>query len=177
AGTCVSAKDATTTIPVNAPLDDDEPAEESSFLRRFTRKKSVAKKRSTPPSSSLPFSCSLWLGDHSYSSLSWWNSKDLHYFEGNSSHGGYTDSYKAVWQVKGYDDWSKKLSGFIHQYLIGQAGYNTDKQVSSSPSMVTSQGLDDDVAASFQRSRIQQHMLMLKRERHTKHQDSRIKKA
>nr|GFD39431.1 hypothetical protein [Tanacetum cinerariifolium] len=25
------------------------------------------------------------------------NSKDLHYFEGNSSHGGQTDSYKAVW--------------------------------------------------------------------------------
>nr|GEW35159.1 integrase, catalytic region, zinc finger, CCHC-type, peptidase aspartic, catalytic [Tanacetum cinerariifolium] len=38
-------------------------------------------------------------------------------------------------------------------------------------------GLDDDVAASFQRSRIHHHMLMLKRQRHTKHQDSRIKKA
>nr|GEV22291.1 hypothetical protein [Tanacetum cinerariifolium] len=38
-------------------------------------------------------------------------------------------------------------------------------------------GLDDDVAASFQRSRIHHHMLMLKLQRHTKHQDSRIKKA
>nr|GEU99182.1 hypothetical protein [Tanacetum cinerariifolium] len=38
-------------------------------------------------------------------------------------------------------------------------------------------GLDDGVAAAFQRSRIHHHMLMLKRQRHTKHQDSRIKKA
>nr|GFB71908.1 hypothetical protein [Tanacetum cinerariifolium] len=36
AGTCVSAKAATITIPVNAPLDEDEPAEESSSLRRQT---------------------------------------------------------------------------------------------------------------------------------------------
>nr|GEY98904.1 putative ribonuclease H-like domain-containing protein [Tanacetum cinerariifolium] len=56
AGTCVSAKAATTTIPVNAPLDEDEPAEVSSSLRRSTKKKSVAKKRTTPPSSSIPFS-------------------------------------------------------------------------------------------------------------------------
>nr|GEZ38064.1 hypothetical protein [Tanacetum cinerariifolium] len=56
AGTCVSAEDATITIPVNAPLDKDEPAEESSFLRRSIRKKSVAKKRTTPHSSSIPFS-------------------------------------------------------------------------------------------------------------------------
>nr|GFA80547.1 hypothetical protein [Tanacetum cinerariifolium] len=55
-GTCVSAEAATTTIPVNAPLDEDEPAEESSSLRRSTRKKSVAQKRTTPPSSSIPFS-------------------------------------------------------------------------------------------------------------------------
>nr|GFC64558.1 hypothetical protein [Tanacetum cinerariifolium] len=33
AGTCVSAEAATSTIPVNAPLDEDEPAEESSSLR------------------------------------------------------------------------------------------------------------------------------------------------
>nr|GEW58401.1 retrovirus-related Pol polyprotein from transposon TNT 1-94 [Tanacetum cinerariifolium] len=33
-------------------------------------------------------------------------------------------------------------------------------------------GLDDDVAASFQRSRIHHHMLMLKIQRHTKHQES-----
>nr|GEU58702.1 hypothetical protein [Tanacetum cinerariifolium] len=38
-------------------------------------------------------------------------------------------------------------------------------------------GLDDGVAASFQQSRIHLHMLMLKLQRHTKHQDSRIKKA
>nr|GFA28792.1 hypothetical protein [Tanacetum cinerariifolium] len=56
AGTCVSAEAATTTIPVNAPLDEDEPAEESSSLRRSTRKKFVAQKRTTPPSSSIPFS-------------------------------------------------------------------------------------------------------------------------
>nr|GFD33818.1 hypothetical protein [Tanacetum cinerariifolium] len=55
AGPCVSAEDATTTIPVNAPLDEDEPVEESSSLRRSTRKKSVAQKRTTPPSS-IPFS-------------------------------------------------------------------------------------------------------------------------
>nr|GEW37729.1 hypothetical protein [Tanacetum cinerariifolium] len=54
-GLCVSAEDATTTIPVNAPLDEDEPAEESSSLRRSTRKKSVAQKRTTHPSS-IPFS-------------------------------------------------------------------------------------------------------------------------
>nr|GEY32329.1 copia protein [Tanacetum cinerariifolium] len=54
--TCVSAKAATTTIPVNAQLDEDEPAEELSSLRRSTRKKSVAKKRTTPPSSYIPFS-------------------------------------------------------------------------------------------------------------------------
>nr|GEV41426.1 hypothetical protein [Tanacetum cinerariifolium] len=36
-------------------------------------------------------------------------------------------------------------------------------------------GLNDDVAASFQRSRIHHHMFMLKRQRHTKHQDSRFK--
>nr|GFC04903.1 hypothetical protein [Tanacetum cinerariifolium] len=30
---CVSAEAATTTIPVNAPLDEDKPAEESSSLR------------------------------------------------------------------------------------------------------------------------------------------------
>nr|GFB87010.1 hypothetical protein [Tanacetum cinerariifolium] len=56
ADTCVSVEAATTTIPVNAPLDEDEPAEELSSLRRSTRKKSVAKKRTTPPSSSIPFS-------------------------------------------------------------------------------------------------------------------------
>nr|GFB24228.1 hypothetical protein [Tanacetum cinerariifolium] len=56
AGTCVSPEAATTTIPVNAPLDKDEPAEESSSLKRSTRKKSVAKKRTTPPFSSIPFS-------------------------------------------------------------------------------------------------------------------------
>nr|GFC97485.1 hypothetical protein [Tanacetum cinerariifolium] len=56
ADTCVSAEAATTTIPVNAPLDEDEPAEELSSLRRSTRKKSVAKKRTTPPSSYIPFS-------------------------------------------------------------------------------------------------------------------------
>nr|GFA09441.1 hypothetical protein [Tanacetum cinerariifolium] len=56
ADTCVSAEAATTTIPVNAPLDEDEPAEELSSLRRSTRKKSVAKKRTTHPSSSIPFS-------------------------------------------------------------------------------------------------------------------------
>nr|GFA42084.1 hypothetical protein [Tanacetum cinerariifolium] len=56
AGTCISAEAATTTIPVNAPLDKDKPAEESSSLRRSTRKKSVAQKRTTPPSSSIPFS-------------------------------------------------------------------------------------------------------------------------
>nr|GFA43047.1 hypothetical protein [Tanacetum cinerariifolium] len=55
AGPCVSAEAATTTIPVNAPLDEDEPAEESSSLRRPTRKKFVAQKRTTPPSS-IPFS-------------------------------------------------------------------------------------------------------------------------
>nr|GFA29825.1 hypothetical protein [Tanacetum cinerariifolium] len=55
AGPCVSAEDATTTIPVNAPFDKDEPAKESSSLRRSTRKKSVAQKRTTPPSS-IPFS-------------------------------------------------------------------------------------------------------------------------
>nr|GFD30507.1 hypothetical protein [Tanacetum cinerariifolium] len=33
AGTCVSAEAATTTIPVNAPLDEDEPTEELSSLR------------------------------------------------------------------------------------------------------------------------------------------------
>nr|GFB43401.1 hypothetical protein [Tanacetum cinerariifolium] len=55
AGPCVSAEDATTTIPVNAPLDEDAPAEESSSLRRSIRKKSVAQKRTTPPSS-IPFS-------------------------------------------------------------------------------------------------------------------------
>nr|GEX40279.1 reverse transcriptase domain-containing protein [Tanacetum cinerariifolium] len=38
-------------------------------------------------------------------------------------------------------------------------------------------GLDDGVADSFQRSQIHNHMFMLKRQRHTKHQDSRIKKA
>nr|GFA42955.1 retrovirus-related Pol polyprotein from transposon TNT 1-94 [Tanacetum cinerariifolium] len=38
-------------------------------------------------------------------------------------------------------------------------------------------GIDDGVAASFQRSRIHHHMFMLKRQRHTKHQDPRIKKA
>nr|GEU55312.1 retrovirus-related Pol polyprotein from transposon TNT 1-94 [Tanacetum cinerariifolium] len=38
-------------------------------------------------------------------------------------------------------------------------------------------GLDDGIAASFQQSRIHHHMLMLKLQRHTKHQDSRIKKA
>nr|GEX61818.1 hypothetical protein [Tanacetum cinerariifolium] len=38
-------------------------------------------------------------------------------------------------------------------------------------------GLDDDVAASFQRSWIHHYMLMLKLQRHTKHQDSKIKKA
>nr|GEV91650.1 retrotransposon protein, putative, Ty3-gypsy subclass [Tanacetum cinerariifolium] len=53
AGTCVSAKAATSTIPVNAPLDEDEPAEESSFLKRSTRKKSVAQKRTTHHSSSF----------------------------------------------------------------------------------------------------------------------------
>nr|GEV95896.1 ribonuclease H-like domain-containing protein [Tanacetum cinerariifolium] len=36
---------------------------------------------------------------------------------------------------------------------------------------------DDGVAASFQRSQIHYHMLMLKLQRHTKHQDLRIKKA
>nr|GFA07324.1 hypothetical protein [Tanacetum cinerariifolium] len=56
AGTCVSAEAATTTIPVNAPLDEDEPAEESSSLRRYTRKKSVAQKITTPLSSFIPFS-------------------------------------------------------------------------------------------------------------------------
>nr|GEY12542.1 hypothetical protein [Tanacetum cinerariifolium] len=35
---------------------DDEPAEELSSLRRSTRKKSIAKKRTTPPFSSIPFS-------------------------------------------------------------------------------------------------------------------------
>nr|GEX71695.1 hypothetical protein [Tanacetum cinerariifolium] len=38
-------------------------------------------------------------------------------------------------------------------------------------------GLDDGVAASFQWSQIHHHMFMLKRQRNTKHQDSRIKKA
>nr|GEW13419.1 retrovirus-related Pol polyprotein from transposon TNT 1-94 [Tanacetum cinerariifolium] len=38
-------------------------------------------------------------------------------------------------------------------------------------------GLDDGVATSFQQSQIQQRMLMHKLEIHTKHQDSRIKKA
>nr|GEV50626.1 copia protein [Tanacetum cinerariifolium] len=38
-------------------------------------------------------------------------------------------------------------------------------------------GLDDGVAASFQRSQIHHHMLILKQQSHTKHQDSRIKKA
>nr|GEU33260.1 integrase, catalytic region, zinc finger, CCHC-type, peptidase aspartic, catalytic [Tanacetum cinerariifolium] len=38
-------------------------------------------------------------------------------------------------------------------------------------------GLNDGVAASFQQSRIQQHLHMLKQQRHSKHQDSRIKKA
>nr|GFA64450.1 hypothetical protein [Tanacetum cinerariifolium] len=56
AGTCVSAEAATTTIPVNAPLDEDEPAEESSSLMRSTKKKSVEKKRTTPPFSSIPLS-------------------------------------------------------------------------------------------------------------------------
>nr|GEU32336.1 copia protein [Tanacetum cinerariifolium] len=37
--------------------------------------------------------------------------------------------------------------------------------------------LDDGVAASFQQSQIHHHMLMHKLQRHTKHQDSRIKKA
>nr|GFC95614.1 hypothetical protein [Tanacetum cinerariifolium] len=46
-----SAEDTTTTIPVNAPIDENEPAEESSSLRMSTRKKSVAQKRTTPPSS------------------------------------------------------------------------------------------------------------------------------
>nr|GEX95916.1 aminoacyl-tRNA synthetase, class 1a, anticodon-binding [Tanacetum cinerariifolium] len=52
---CVSAEDATTTIPVNAPLDEDELGEESLSLRRSTRKKSIAQKRTTPLSS-IPFS-------------------------------------------------------------------------------------------------------------------------
>nr|GEY64302.1 hypothetical protein [Tanacetum cinerariifolium] len=56
AGTCISAEAATTTIPVNAPLDEDEPAEKSSSLRRSTRKKSIAQKRTTPLSLSIPFS-------------------------------------------------------------------------------------------------------------------------
>nr|GFC75597.1 hypothetical protein [Tanacetum cinerariifolium] len=56
ADTYVSTEAATTTIPVNAPLDEDEPVEELSSLRRSTRKKSVAKKRTTPLSSSIPFS-------------------------------------------------------------------------------------------------------------------------
>nr|GEV22068.1 putative reverse transcriptase domain, ribonuclease H-like domain, aspartic peptidase domain protein [Tanacetum cinerariifolium] len=38
-------------------------------------------------------------------------------------------------------------------------------------------GLDDGVAASFQWSQIHHQMFMLKQQRHTKHQDSRIKKA
>nr|GEV46711.1 hypothetical protein [Tanacetum cinerariifolium] len=38
-------------------------------------------------------------------------------------------------------------------------------------------GLDDGVAALFQWSWIHHYMIMLKRQRHTKHQDSRIKKA
>nr|GEZ80664.1 hypothetical protein [Tanacetum cinerariifolium] len=40
----------------HSTTSQDEPAEESSFLGRSTRKKSVAKKRTTPPSSSIPFS-------------------------------------------------------------------------------------------------------------------------
>nr|GEY41929.1 uncharacterized mitochondrial protein AtMg00810-like [Tanacetum cinerariifolium] len=39
------------------------------------------------------------------------------------------------------------------------------------------EGLDDDVAASFQQSQIHHHMFMLKLPGHTEHQDSRFKKA
>nr|GEY06230.1 hypothetical protein [Tanacetum cinerariifolium] len=107
AGTCVSAEAATTTILVNAPLDEDEPAEELSSLRRSIRKKSIAKKRTTPPSSSIPFS---------------------------------TDDPDAAHRVHitfASDD--SDDDDTPHPIITGQAGDNTDKQGSSSPSMLSSQ--------------------------------------